>query len=182
MNTTRILGVTLLSGALCVLGIACAVGGEKVAAKSVKPLDVLGTVRALESQTALEPSGVASALGATLAVDADQSDDSFTFHTGKVRADAPTAAVIDTVEVRIPGKGNTVAKGPFVYLTLKAGAGPTMDDVVALMGPATRVDTPRPNPEKALVLTYTTPRGQLRFGIGTAATRPVVSATIDRTE
>lgn len=181
MNTTRILGVGFLSTALCLTGIACAVGGEKAAVKSVEPLSILAAMRTLETRPTLAAADVSSALGVTLTVDTQQSDDSFTYHVGKAAAGAGTAA-LDAVEVRMPGKGNTSAKGPFVYVTLKAGAGPTMDDVVAALGPATRVDAPRPNPEKALVLSYTTPRGELRFGIGTAATRPVVSATIDRTE
>lgn len=181
MNKARIFGIALLVVALSAVVLGCSAGGDKATQKDVKPLNILATVRALEMETRLDPGNVGAALEADLRVDADQSNDSFTIYIGNVRADAPAAVVVDTVEVRVPNKGNTTARGPLVYLTLKQGDGPTMDDVVGMFGPATSVDAPSANPQTALVLSYTTPRSQLRFGIGTAAVRPVVSATIDRT-
>lgn len=180
VNKARIFGTVLMAVALCAVLIACSGGGGK-AQSDLKPFDILATVRALEMQTTLDPASVGAALDADLRVDAGQSDDSFTYYRGAVRGDVPAAAVVGTVEVRVPSKDNTTGKGPFVQLTLKQGDAPTMDDVVAMFGPATSVDASPANPRTALVLSYATPRSQLRFGIGTPEVRPVVSATIDRT-
>lgn len=168
-----------LIGALFVLtGPSCAVGGEKVAAQIQTVLTVL---KALEAQPKLDEATLGAALDTGLTRDEAQSDASFAILTGKPRPGGSAPAEISTVELRVPGALST-AKGPFVYLTLDPARSPTMTQVVEAFGRATKVDVPRPNREKAMVLVYQTPRGQLRFGIGVGPEQKVVSATIDRTE
>ncbi len=182
MNSPHCLRAIALGFVMCVAFCSVSVGCAGKAENAGKPQNVLATVRALEAEPTLDPAGVGAALDADLRIDPEQSDGSFTHFVGTVRSGAAGDSDVDAVDVRMPAKGNTTAKGPLVYLTFKQGSGPTMDDVVDLFGRATNADVPPVNPEKALVLRYTTPRGQLRFGIGSSAARPVVSATIDRTE
>lgn len=174
----RPLAVGLLGALFVLTGPSCAVGGDKVAAQTQTVLTVLKT---LEAQPKIDEASLGASLDTALTRDEAQSDASFAILTGKPRPGGRAPAEISTVELRVPGAGST-AKGPFVYLTLDAARSPTMTQVVEAFGRATKVDVPRPNPEKAMVLVYQTPRGQLRFGIGVGPEQKVVSATIDRTE
>jgi hypothetical protein len=148
---------------------------------AVQTQTVLTVVRNLEGQPTIDAASLTAALDADLQRDEAQSDASFTILTGRPRPGGRAPSGLETVELRVPGAGSS-AKGPFVYLTWDAARSPTMTEVIETFGKATKVDVPRPNPEKALVLVYQTPRGQLRFGIGVGPDQKVVSATIDRTE
>lgn len=179
MKTWLTVTAGLLAGLVTVFGLTTARGGEKVAAPAQG--GVLEAMRSLEASTLIDVATVGRALGVDLAREPEQSDEAFTFYIGKPRPGAGTLAGLAAVELRVPSPGSA-ARGPFLYVTLEPGRGPTQTDVIGAFGRASSVDVPRPNPEKSAVLVYRTPRGQLRFGVGVGAEQRIVSATIDRTE
>jgi len=142
---------------------------------------LLDSLKRLEARDDIDPTSVGAALELLIDKSASQDNTAFTFFTGQPGTKSKSASTVKDVEVRVPNT-SAKAKGPFVYIRLKDGAGLSMADVIKKLGDATQVDVPPPNPEKAMVLVYKTERGQLRFGIGQGANQPVISATIDRTE
>jgi hypothetical protein len=173
----KTLVATLVLGLLVMAGTALG-GPKKVNPAPPAKQSFLEAFQQLSKTAALDEASIKASLDVYLTADKEKSNQFFAFFAGKPRGGSLFEKAISAVDFRAPQQG---AKGPFLYVELKAAAALPVTDLEQRFGKPDEVQAqPPPNPI-TVIYVYKSALGPVRFGLSSDQ-KQVLTATIDRTE